>query len=104
MNYINKFPLILLATGFLFLLVATPFYYFKTKQEVLLYEFNGKVENVSYSVKGEPTIKVNGKSYDLPVNFWNFNHQIEMQDSLIKLKNSMIVTIVKKNKEVIVIK
>jgi len=102
MNSINKAPLILLAAGFLFLVTVVPFYYFKTKQQVSLYQFKGRVDSVSYDVKGEPTIKVNGKKYDLPVNFWDFNHQIDVGDSLVKVKNSMVVRILKKNGTVII--
>lgn len=74
-------------------------------EENLPYKFSGKVEKVSYSVKGEPTVLINGKGFDLPVNFWNFNHKIQKGDSLIKQKNSMVIKLVKqKTGEVIFFK
>ncbi|QEM12170.1 hypothetical protein [Mucilaginibacter rubeus] len=57
--------------------------------------FNGKVQNVVYSVKGEPTVSINNKTFILPVNLWNFNHKIEKGDSLIKFKDSMVVKLIK---------
>jgi hypothetical protein len=104
MNAKSKVFQILLIAGVLFLIVFLPIYYFKMQQEVSLYHFNGRVDSVSYSVKDEPTIKVNGKEFDLPVNFWDFNHQIEIGDSIVKVKNSMVVEIVKKNGKVIIVK
>jgi len=90
--------------GVLFMIIVLPIFYFKTQKEVLSYHFNGRVDSVTYSVKDEPTIKVNGKEFDLPVNFWDFRHQIEKGDSIVKLKNSMAVEIVKKSEKVIIVK
>lgn len=77
--------------------IALPYTYYKAKAKCLSYEFDGTVDSISYSVKGEPTIKIHGNKYNLPVNFWDFKRQIEVGDSLIKAKDSMVVRIFKKN-------
>lgn len=79
-----------------FLLFTIAIYYYNNlTQKNLPLEFNGKVENVSYSIKGEPTVSINNKTFNLPVNLWDFNHKIERGDSLIKLKDSMVIKLVK---------
>ena len=90
--------------GLLWLLISIPYGYFKMKSKCLAFQFDGKVDSVWYDDKGKPTIKIRGNKYDLLVNFWNFNRQIESGDSLIKVKNSMIVTLVKKSGKIIVFK
>lgn len=97
MNPTNKFLLILLGLVLILGAVALPYFYYKEKAKCLSYQFDGTVDSVSYSVKGEPTIKIHGNKYDLSVNFWDFNRQIEAGDSLIKVKDSMVVRIFKKN-------
>lgn len=100
----KKWPLILLGLGAIFILINTPYFYYKNKKTSLSYQFQGRVDSVWYDDKGGPTIKVNGNKYDLLVNYWDFNHQIEVGDSLIKVKNSMLVRIIKKNGKVIIVK
>ncbi|MDB5023245.1 MAG: hypothetical protein JWP78_1000 [Mucilaginibacter sp.] len=97
MNSTNKFLLILFGIVLILGAIALPYTYYKAKAKCLSYEFDGTVDSISYSVKGEPTIKIHGNKYNLPVNFWDFKRQIEVGDSLIKAKDSMVVRIFKKN-------
>ncbi|WP_413670501.1 hypothetical protein ACEN9X_11480 [Mucilaginibacter sp. Mucisp86] len=81
---------------FILLLFVTAIYYYNNlvrKNHSI--EFNGKVEKVIYSIKGEPTVSINGKTFDLPVNLWDFSHKIEKGDSLIKSKDSMVIKLIK---------
>jgi hypothetical protein len=84
----------LVIVAFLFF-CAVIYFYNRSRSECLAYEFNGKVENVNYDDKGKPTVLIDGKEYDLLVNFWNFNHKIQKGDSLIKQKNTMVIKLVK---------
>ncbi|HVW12522.1 MAG TPA: hypothetical protein VHB54_01795 [Mucilaginibacter sp.] len=72
------------------------------RAEAIQLDFKGVVDSVSYSEKDEPTVSIGGKSFVLPVNFWDFNKQIEVGDSLVKHKNSLTIEIIKKNGTVII--
>ena len=98
----SKFPLILLAAGFLFLVIVIPIFYLKSRNEALAYHFNGRIDSVSYDNKGIPTIVIHKVKYNLLANFWNFEHELQVGDSLIKEKNSLEVKIFKKNGAVII--
>jgi len=91
----NMKKLILIAILSFFFFITAIYYYNNLTQKNLPLAFNGKVENVFYSIKGEPTVSINNKTFNLPVNLWDFNHKIEKGDSLIKLKDSMIIKLVK---------
>ncbi|QEM06906.1 hypothetical protein DIU31_026620 [Mucilaginibacter rubeus] len=81
---------------FILLLFASAIYHYNNLvRKNYSIEFNGKVEKVIYSIKGEPTVSINGKTFDLPVNLWDFNHKIEKGDSLIKSKDSMVIKLIK---------
>jgi len=86
--------IVLIIVAVLFL-VALIYYNNQLRKETLNYDFNGKVESVIYSDKGEPTVLIKGKEFNLPVNFWNFSHKIEIGDSLVKKKDSMQVILIK---------
>jgi hypothetical protein len=59
------------------------------------YEFKGIIKEVTYDIKGTPDVKINGIKYTLSYNDWNFDHQIQKGDSLIKVRNIMVVKLVK---------
>jgi len=101
-----KFRFIL--RGFIIVFVAitivTLFYYTrKAKIKNFAYEFNGKVESVSYDDKLEATVFIGDSDYYLTDPSWDFDHnRIQVGDSLIKRKNSMLIKLVKKNGKVII--
>jgi hypothetical protein len=61
------------------------------------YRFRGVVQVVIYDDKGTPDVTVNGVKYKLSYNDWNFDHQIQKGDSLIKESNIMVIKLVKLN-------
>jgi len=102
MKPLNKILLIVLGVAGLSLAIITAYSYFKSKKEALSYQFDGKADTVIYSDKGEPTITIHGTKYDLSVNFWDFNHQIQVGDSLVKKRNSLQVKILKSDGTIII--
>ena len=90
--------------GFIMLLFVINIAYStkKSYRENLDFEFNGKVEFVSYDVKGTPTIKINKQEYCLTYNNWDFDHQIEKGDSLDKRKGTFVIKLIKFNSKSIV--
>jgi hypothetical protein len=76
---------------------------YKYRKTYLAYQFDGRVEGVSYDIKGKATIVIKGGSYDLSDNNWDFDHnRITKGDSLIKKKNSMIIKLVKRNGQIVI--
>ncbi|BAU52169.1 hypothetical protein [Mucilaginibacter gotjawali] len=76
---------------------------YKYRKIYLAYQFDGRVERVSYDIKGKATIIINGSSYDLSDNNWDFDHnRITKGDSLIKKKNSMIIELIKRNGQIVI--
>jgi hypothetical protein len=71
----NMKKIFLIGIGILLLFVAAIYYYNNLVQINFPMQFNGKVDKVVYSVKGEPTILINGKIFNLPVNLWDFDHK-----------------------------
>jgi hypothetical protein len=66
------------------------------------YQFNGRVEYVSYDGKREATVLINDTDYYLSYPNWDFDHDtIKVGDSMIKLKNSFDIKLLKSNGEVI---
>jgi hypothetical protein len=66
-------------------------------------QFNGRVESVSYDMKGIATIVIKGVNYDLSDLNWDFDqNRIEKGDLMIKEKNSMIITLIKSNGQIII--
>ena len=61
-----------------------------------LYSFNGFVQNVTYNIKGTPTITINGKDYFLNAPVWQFYPlKIEKGDRMIKKSGEMDLFIIK---------
>jgi hypothetical protein len=58
--------------------------------------FNGKVDNVTYDIKDMPTVNINGVSYFIGA-FYNFNHNIKVGDSLVKIKGDYKFKLIKKS-------
>jgi hypothetical protein len=58
-------------------------------------EFNGRVENVSYDEKGIPTVTIGGKNYYLNTDY-NFKHEIDQGDSIVKYKDARLYRLIKK--------
>ena len=66
--------------------------------QIRLMHFNGTVQNVTYSVKGFPTVTINGTNYSLGYPNWGFNVPIEKGDKLIKKKGEMDLKLIKRNR------
>lgn len=88
-------------TGIVFfivcLLTLLSYVYFSTnsnRQKNLSYHFDNIVQNVSYDVKGIPTITIEKQDYYLSDGY-NFNYKIEKGDSLKKRKGSNIYILIK---------
>ncbi len=58
----------------------------------LSYEFNGRIDNIRWDMKGFPTLTVNNRCYYL--GNWNFNHSLSLRDSIIKKKNEMEIKVI----------
>lgn len=72
------------------------FFYKRSSEKQLNYSFDGVVEVVRYDVKGKPYVTIEGITYYLSYNNWNFNHcRIENGDSLFKEKGSMKIKLIK---------
>ncbi|MGY3214527.1 hypothetical protein [Mucilaginibacter sp. HD30] len=59
-------------------------------------DFAGTVDRVEYDIKQFPTITLKGKIYYIGSGY-NTDHQIEIGDSLIKKKGSMVYKLIKHN-------
>lgn len=70
------------------------------------YQFNGRVDSISYGDKGTPIVIIKGESYLLNASDGNLDdkHIIEKGDSLIKMKNTSSVKLIKLNGQVIIFK
>lgn len=75
---------------------------FSAQRKALSYQFNGKVDTVIYDKKGGATVTIRGNKYDLSVTRWDFNHQIETGDSMVKKADSMLIKIFKTDGTVII--
>ena len=75
---------------------------FSAQREALYYQFNGRVDTVNYDKKGQPTITIRGKKYDLSVTHWDFDRQIAVGDSMIKKADSLVIKIFKTDGTVII--
>lgn len=75
---------------------------FAAQRKALSYRFSGRVDTVAYNKKGEPTITIKGTKYDLSVTHWDFAHQIEAGDSMVKKADSMMIKIFKTDGTVII--
>lgn len=86
---------VLIALSFLAFIVLTQVQTERGNKENLDFEFYGKVDSVTYDIKGKPYVTIKGKMYYLSYNDWNFKYQIEQNDSLQKKSNSFIITLIK---------
>ena len=84
--------LVIIFICFLILIVATIVAKVKDRNR----QFTGVIEKITYSEKKRPKVTVNGKAYPLITN-WRFNNNIEVGDSLIKVKGSTVYKLVKYN-------
>jgi hypothetical protein len=65
------------------------------------YNFSGRIDNITYNEKKTPTVIVKGNSYSLSTN-WRFNERMNLGDSLVKERNSIIYKLIKyKTREVV---
>jgi hypothetical protein len=89
----RKWIVTIIVIGGLFLLWIIGYIHFR------LMDFNGTVQNVTYSVKGFPTVTINGTNYSLDYTNWGFNVPIEKRDKLIKKKGEMNLKLTKRNRK-----
>lgn len=76
---------------------------YKYRKIYLAYQFDGRVESVSYDIKGIASIVIKDVNYDLSDTNWDFDHnRIEKGDLMIKKKNSMIIKLIKRDGQIIV--
>lgn len=75
---------------------------FAAQRKALSYHFDGKVDAVDYDKKGQATVTIKGTKYDLSVTHWDFSHQIQAGDSMIKKADSMAIKIFKADGTVII--
>lgn len=66
---------------------------------IRLTHFNGTVQNVTYSIKGYPTVTINGTNYPLDYPYWNFSIPIGKGDRIIKKKGEMNLKLIKRNRK-----
>jgi len=75
----------------------------KSRSENLHYQFNGMIDSVYYTVKGEPYIFVKKVEYYLSDGSWDFDHdRIQKGDSIVKQKNSLVIKVFKPDGRVII--
>lgn len=73
------------------------------KELHLSYNFDGKVDGVTYDVKGKANVRIKDVCYELDDPNWEFYYnRIEKGDSMIKSKKSMTIKLFKKDGRVIV--
>lgn len=71
------------------------FFFQRSEKRLLNYEFNGVIDSVGYCAKGFPYVKINNKVFYLEAD-WNFNHSLNVGDTMIKKKNSLEIKVIKK--------
>ncbi|OCX51501.1 hypothetical protein BEL04_15870 [Mucilaginibacter sp. PPCGB 2223] len=101
-NY-SKWPLAFVFTFGIVLIILTIYSTIISRNQNLEYQFNGRVDSVYYTSKGEPYIFVKKVKYYLSDRDWDFNqNRIQKGDSVIKKKNSMIIKLFKSNAKAII--
>ena len=75
---------------------------FTAQRKALSYQFNGRVDTIVYDNSGKPTVTIHGAKYDLSVTHWDFDHQVETGDSMVKKMDSMVIKIFKTDGTVII--
>lgn len=93
----TKNKLIVVSIVLILFISQAIYFYKKAYRENYNYAFYGVVKKVQYDIKGTPTVFVNGVSYYLSYNNWDFNHKIAINDSIEKKKHSMVIRLKKTN-------
>ncbi len=100
-NYGENYNKVILISSIpvLILMVMGVMYLNRTsKAKALDYEFNGRVDGVKYNVKGKADVSIKGIEYSLFDPNWDFDHtRIQIGDSLVKKKKSMIIKLFRNN-------
>ena len=102
MKPIIKIAFIVLGVLAISFAIFTFYSRFSAHKTTLSYQFNGRVDNVDYDKNGAPTITIKGTKYDLSVTQWDFNHQIQAGDSMVKKTDSLVIKIFKTDGTVII--
>jgi hypothetical protein len=102
MKPFTRIVLIILGVLAISFAIFTFYSRFAAQRKARSYQFNGKVDTVNYDLKGQPTVTIKGTKYDLSVTRWDFNHQVEAGDSMIKKRDSMMIKIFKTDGTVII--
>lgn len=67
------------------------------EKKVIKLAFDGIVENVSYDGKSIPSVTIKSVKYYLGSNYWNFERQIAVGDSMQKDSGRYLVKLIKQN-------
>lgn len=102
MKPFTRVALIVLGVLAISFAVFTFYSRFTAQRKALFYQFNGRVDTVNYDKKGQPTVTIKGIKYDLSVTHWDFNHQIQAGDSMVKKADTMAIKIFKADGTVII--
>ncbi|MGZ4000278.1 MAG: hypothetical protein ACXVIY_06610 [Mucilaginibacter sp.] len=102
MKPFTKIALIVLGVLAISFAVFTFYSRFSAQRKTLAYQFNGKVDTVNYDRGGQPIVTIHGTKYDLSVTRWDFNHQVQAGDSMVKKMDSMVIKIFKTDGTVII--
>ncbi|TCC88668.1 hypothetical protein EZ428_18700 [Pedobacter frigiditerrae] len=97
---IDKRKMVFIAIAIGIVLTVSIYRSVSDRSDFMSMAFDGKVQQVGYDFKDAPTIKVNGKEFYLGVTE-NFKHQIEVGDSIFKLKGRKWIELKKKGGEII---
>jgi len=63
----------------------------KVHEEDFNYQINGRIDSVSYDIKGNPTIIVKGEFYYLSDSDWLFNSKLQKGDVIEKKSKTMTI-------------
>ncbi|WP_184546398.1 hypothetical protein [Mucilaginibacter sp. FT3.2] len=103
MTTLKKWTALFFISACICMSISLSYFYFKAKNKNRSYQFKGKVDSVSYTIKGDAYVFIHGVKYYLSDNDWDFDHnRIIVGDSLIKKRNSMIVKLIKTDGSVVI--
>jgi len=69
----------------------------KVHSENVNYQINGRIDSVSYDIKGNPTIVVKGTPYYLSDSDWLFNTNLQKGDLISKRSGAMTIKLTRFN-------
>jgi uncharacterized lipoprotein YehR (DUF1307 family) len=95
-NFITLFVVVFAIT----VVIALLYIHKEDNKRIQAMKFNGIVQNVQYSDKGNPSVKISNKDYILSVNI-DFDYQIQEGDTLKKEKGTMLFELGKKNGKIL---